>query len=224
SSGDFRNGGESGVLQSATAMYIRGSISAARFYDEMVVGRRTATDGREGRSSGLAGDAVVAKVARGMPEDKAWALMKAHRKRRYEERLNKKRFRKLRRPASRKRGEGAKSEETDLQESALEKSPSAGEGDTDSSVATIFSLGGSDTDLGSIPTTGRIDSDLNQAAERYRASRISAIEFKRILVDAFGLQVQSILPRVLATLSRRKRRELANLWHIDIGQSDSLLR
>lgn len=58
-----------------------------------------------------------------------------------------------------------------------------------SSVATIFSFGGSDTDTGSILTTGRNGSDLNQAAEKYRLSRISAVEFKDILVDAFGLQV-----------------------------------
>lgn len=71
-------------LRSTTMKYVRGSIGAGQFYEEMV---------REGRVE----EAVIVKVARGMPEDKAWALMDAHRKWRHEERLNKKRFRASRR-------------------------------------------------------------------------------------------------------------------------------
>lgn len=108
----------------------------------MVVGSGTGAQGIEGRSPVLAGDAIVAKVARGMPEDKAWALMEAHRRRRHEERLNKKRFRKLRRrardekqaaaaAASRWKTESAKLEGVELKGSGLDTSPGAGDGDTD---------------------------------------------------------------------------------------------
>lgn len=71
-------------LRSATMKYIRGSIGAGQLYETMT-----------GR--GRVEEAVIAKVARGMPEDKAWALMDAHRRWRFEERLNKKRFRASRR-------------------------------------------------------------------------------------------------------------------------------
>lgn len=42
-------------------------------------------------------EAVIGRVARGMPEEKAWSLMEAHRKRRHEGRLSKKRLRRSRR-------------------------------------------------------------------------------------------------------------------------------
>ncbi len=76
---------EDSCLRSATMKYIRGSIGAGRLYEEMVAVR------------GRVEEAVIAKVARGMPEDKAWALMDAHRKWRHEERLKKKRLRASRR-------------------------------------------------------------------------------------------------------------------------------
>lgn len=37
-------------------------------------------------------------------------------------------------------------------------------------------------------------------------------------------QVENILPRVLATLSNRKRRELANQWHVDSDSATKLRR
>lgn len=74
-------------LRWTTKKYLHGSISAEQFYEELV--RKNGT--------GRVEEAFIAKVARGMPEDNAWALMEAHRKWRHEERVNKKRFRKKRR-------------------------------------------------------------------------------------------------------------------------------
>lgn len=81
-------GDEAACLRWATKKYLHGSISAEQFYEEMVGMHGTKTRVEE---------AFIAKVARGMPEDNAWALMEAHRKWRHEERLSKKRFRKMRR-------------------------------------------------------------------------------------------------------------------------------
>lgn len=68
--------------------YIRDKISAEQFHEEML---------RTMKRGGKVEEAVVAKVARGMPEDKSWALMDAHRKWKRAERLNKTSFRESRR-------------------------------------------------------------------------------------------------------------------------------
>lgn len=81
-------GRESGSLQSSTVKYIRDKISAEQFHEEML---------RTMKRGGKVEEAVVAKVARGMPEDKSWALMDAHRKWKRAERLNKTSFRESRR-------------------------------------------------------------------------------------------------------------------------------
>lgn len=81
------SGDEWACFRWTTKKYLRGSISAEEFYGEMV--------GTKG-AAGKVEETMVAKVARGMPEDKAWGLMEAHRKWRHEERLSKKRFRKTR--------------------------------------------------------------------------------------------------------------------------------
>lgn len=77
-------GAESVCLQSSTVKYLRDKINAEEFHEEMLKKYRGA-------------DSIIAKVARGMPEDKSWALMDAHRKWKREERLNKKRSRDSRR-------------------------------------------------------------------------------------------------------------------------------
>lgn len=46
-----------------------------------------------------------------------------------------------------------------------------------------------DTDSGGMAPTTVWTTDLEKAAARYRTGRMSAAEFKEILVDAFGLQV-----------------------------------
>ena len=80
-------GAESACLQSLTVQYLRGKISAEQFHHVF----------RKVKEGGKVEEAVVAKVARGMPEDKAWALMDAHRKWKRAERLNKESFKKSRR-------------------------------------------------------------------------------------------------------------------------------
>eukprot|EP00903_Cladosiphon_okamuranus_P006797 g6625.t1 len=80
-------GAESVFLQSSTVKYLRDKISAEQFHETL----------RKMTGGGKVGEAIVAKVARGMPEDKAWALMEAHRKWKSEERLSKESFRKSRR-------------------------------------------------------------------------------------------------------------------------------
>ncbi|CAM9586622.1 unnamed protein product [Ectocarpus sp. 12 AP-2014] len=207
SPGRHRDGDEKYFLRATTVKYLRGSISAEQFYDGMV-------DGMEERKGGgrRIEEAVIARVARGMPEEKAWSLMEAHRKRRHEERLNKKRLRRSRR----RRTEAASKRDT-KKSTALAEPP--GQGD-DSSVASVFFLGGS-VDSCDLPTSDGTGPDLDQAVAKYRENRISAAELKTVLSDAFGNQVDNILPRVLATLSNRKRRELANQWHVD---SDSAIK
>lgn len=94
------SGDKAACLRWATKKYLHGSISAEQFYEEMVEMHGTETRVEE---------AFIAKLARGMPEDNAWALMEAHRKWRHEERLSKKRFRKMRRKdgiSSRKTNKG----------------------------------------------------------------------------------------------------------------------
>lgn len=85
----FDPGAESACLQPSTVKYLRDKISAGQFYEEMI--------GEMKGGGKVVEEAVIAKVARGMPEDKAWALLDAHRKWKREERLNKTRFRNSRR-------------------------------------------------------------------------------------------------------------------------------
>lgn len=80
-------GTESVPLQSLTVQYFRDTISAEQFHEAF----------RKMKGGGKVEEAVVAKLARGMPEDKAWALMEAHRKWKRVERLNKENFRASRR-------------------------------------------------------------------------------------------------------------------------------
>lgn len=75
-------------LQASTVKYLRHKISAAQFHEGV---RRKTKGGRK------AEEALVAKLARGMPEDKAWALMDAHRKWKRAERLDNKSLRESRR-------------------------------------------------------------------------------------------------------------------------------
>lgn len=81
-------GREGDGLHSSTVKYIRDKISAKQFHGEML---------RAMKRGGKVEESVVAKVARGMPEDKSWALMDAHRKWKRAERLNKKSFTESRR-------------------------------------------------------------------------------------------------------------------------------
>ncbi|CAB1119705.1 unnamed protein product [Ectocarpus sp. CCAP 1310/34] len=170
-----RDGDEEIFLRATAVKYLRGSISAEQFYDEMV-------DGMEERKGGgrRIEEAVIARAAKRMPEEKAWSLMEAHRKRQHEERLNKKRLRRSRR----RRAEAASKGNT-KKSTALAEPP--GQGDE-------------------------------------RENRISAAELKTVLSHAFGNQVENVLPRVLATFSNRKRRELANQWHVDSGSATKLRR
>ncbi|CAM9765995.1 unnamed protein product, partial [Ectocarpus fasciculatus] len=210
SPGDRRYGDEENFLRATTVKYLRGSITAEQFYDKVV-------DGMEQRKGGgrRIQEAVIGRVARGMPEEKAWSVMEAHRKRRHEGRLRKKRLRRSRR----RRAEAAPKGKT-IKTTALAEPLGQ---DDDSSVASVFSFGGSmdSCDLSASAGTGP---DLDEAVAKYRENRISASELKIVLSDAFGNQVENILPRVLATLSNRKRRELANQWHVDNDSGTKLRR
>ncbi|CAM9248693.1 unnamed protein product [Ectocarpus sp. 6 AP-2014] len=208
SPGGHRDGDEENFLRATTVKYLRGSITADQFYDEMV-------DGMEERKGGgrRVEEAVIARVARGMPEEKAWSFMEAHRKRRHEERLNKKILRRSRRRHAEAAPKGNTKKST-----ALAEPP--GQGD-DSSVASVYSFGGS-VDSCDLSTSAGTGPNLDQAVAKYRENRISAAELKTVLSDAFGNQVDNILPRVLATLSNRKRRELANQWHVDSDRATKL--
>ncbi|CAM9504620.1 unnamed protein product [Ectocarpus sp. 4 AP-2014] len=210
SPGGHRDGDEENFLRATTVKYLRGSITAEQFYDEIV-------DGMEERKGGAKRieEFVIARVARGMPEEKAWPLMEAHRKRRHEERLDKKRLRR-----SRRRRAEAASKGNATKSTARAEPPRQGD---DSSVASVFSLGGS-VDSCDISTSAKTRPDLDQAVTKYRENRISAAEMKTVLSDAFGNQVGNILPRVLATLSNRKRRELISQWHVDSDRATKLRR
>lgn len=111
SPGRHRDGDEENFLRATTVKYLRGSITAEQFYDEMV-------DGMEERKGGgrRTEEAVIARVARGMPEEKAWSLMEDHRKRRHEERLNKKRLRRSRRRRAEAASKGNTKKSTALAE------------------------------------------------------------------------------------------------------------
>lgn len=92
SPGGRRDGDEENSLRATTVKYLRDSITVEQFYDEVV----DVVEKRRGGGRRIE-EAVIARLARGMPEEKAWSLMEAHRKRRHEERLSKKRQRRSRR-------------------------------------------------------------------------------------------------------------------------------
>ena len=58
-----------------------------------------------------------------------------------------------------------------------------------SSVATIFSLGGSE-DTSRLPPGSHRGADLDRSVAKYKAGRLSASELKEILSEAFGSQVR----------------------------------
>ncbi|CAN0387380.1 unnamed protein product [Ascophyllum nodosum] len=68
-------------LRSATVKYLRGSMSPNRFYEDISLSRLG------GKRTG----AVVARMAKGMPEEKASALMEVYRDHKREERLSRQR-------------------------------------------------------------------------------------------------------------------------------------
>lgn len=76
---------ESVGLQSSTVKYLRDKISVGQFHEDMI---------SKIKRGGKVEETAVAKMARGMPEDKAWALIDAHRKWKREERLHRKHLRK----------------------------------------------------------------------------------------------------------------------------------